>query len=123
MLDDVDTNMFANIDSNIISDASQNDPSVAFGTTSMLGYMPLQIVAPQAKGTIVQPGFPQIPYVGFEWTAMFDASSSLISPQNILPGASAGQHVMASSYTFNDASGIPRFGLGYQSQGSGNSAA
>lgn len=106
--------------SNIISDASQNDPSVAFGTTAMLGYMPLQIVAPMAKFTRVEPGYPQLPYVGFEWTAMFDnMSSSSVSGYNILPGASSGQQVMASSYTFNDGSGTPRFGIGYQQTGSG----
>lgn len=110
--------MFDDASDNIISDASQNDPSVAFGTTAMMGYMPLQIVAPTAKFTQVQPGYPQLPYIGFEWTAMFsNATTAPISPGNILPGSTGGQTVINGQYTIKNEYGNTQMVMGYQQNG------
>jgi hypothetical protein len=105
--------MFDNIQSNTISDVSQNDPSVAFGANAIMGNTQFQLQAPQSKGTIVQPGMPQIPYVGIEWIFYFTNSSNPNqNPALITSGSNTGEQVTSGQITQSDASGISRVSQG-----------
>lgn len=105
--------MFNDANSPIISDISQNDPSLSFAYNPIVGNLNFQVQAPQAKGTKVQPGFPQIPYVGTGWLFYFDqASNPNQNPVLINSGSNTGEHVASGQMTQQDASGITRVSQG-----------
>ena len=105
--------MFDNINSSTISNVSQNDPSVAFSANAITGNNQFAITAPQAKGTKVQPGFPQIPYVGIEWLIYFaQASNPNSNPVLTTSGSNTGEQVTSGQVTQADANGITRLSQG-----------
>src|SRR5215469_11181639 len=107
--------MFDNANSPIISDTMQNDPAVAFGANAIIGNTQFQVVAPQAKGTRVQPGFPAIPYVGIEWLLYFSQSSNPnTNPVFTTSGSNTGEQVTSGQITQSDAAGVSRYSQGTQ---------
>lgn len=105
--------MFDDLNSDSISDVSQNDPSVAFGANAITGNTQFQIVAPQSKGMKVQRGFPSVPYVGIEWLIYFSQSSNPNSnPTFIQRGSNTGEQVVSGQITQSDAAGISRVSQG-----------
>lgn len=105
--------MYANTNSNIISSASQNDPSIAFAANSIVGNMQFNIVAPSTKGVKVQPGFPQVPYVGLEWLLYFaQASNPMSNPVFSTGGSNTGQQAVSGQVTMTDTAGTTRYSQG-----------
>lgn len=107
--------MFDNVDSSNIQTETQNAPNLGFTTSSVLGFVGFTITAPQAKGTKVQPGFPQIPYVGEADAFFFAAMSNPQSaPYTNYGGSNTGQQVTSAQITQVDQNGTSRVQTGYQ---------
>lgn len=65
----------------------------------------------------MEDGFPSIPYLSLEAIIYQQQSSNPLSaPSTVLAGASAGQQVIGSTQTANDATGIPRYIIGNQNK-------
>ncbi len=105
--------MFDDQQSPIISSVSQNDPSISFASNPIVGNLDFNVVAPLAKGSNVEPGFPQVPYVGLEWLIYFaQASNPFANPVFSTSGSNTGQQSISGQVTQTDASGITRFSQG-----------
>lgn len=112
MYDDPE-DMFGNVGSNIISNASQNDPSIAFAANPIIGNMQFNIVAPSTKGVKVEPGYPQIPYVGLEWLIYFaQASNPIANPVFSTGGSNTGEQAVSGQITMSDSAGTTRYSQG-----------
>ena len=108
--------MYDEVNSSDIQTETQNAPNLGFTTSSVLGFVGFTISAPQAKGTKVQPGFPQIPYVGEADAFFFAAMSNPQSaPYTTLGGTNTGQQVTSGQITQQDENGTSRYQQGYQS--------
>ncbi len=105
--------LFNGVGSNIISNSSQNDPTIAFAANPIVGNMQFNLVAPTAKGSIVQPGYPAIPYVGIEWLVYFSQASNPISnPVFSTSGSNTGQQSVSGQVTMRDSAGTARYSQG-----------
>jgi len=71
-------------------------------------------LTPPATGNM-EDGFPSIPYTSLE-AIMYQQQSSnpMSSTYTVMPGGSAGQHVISSTQTSADSSGTPRYVMGVQ---------
>jgi hypothetical protein len=120
MYDDPE-DMFGNVNSNIISSSSQNDPSIAFAANSIVGNMQFNIVAPSIKGVKVQNGYPQIPYVGLEWLIYFaQASNPMTNPVFSTGGSNTGEQAVSGQITMSDSAGTTRYSQGTITNSSAN---
>ena len=107
--------MFDNINSPIISSVSQNDPSISFASNAIVGNFDFNVQAIQPQHSKVQPGFPQIPYVGLEWLIYFSqASNPIANPVFSTGGSNTGQQSISGQYTQSDANGTVRLAQGTQ---------
>lgn len=105
--------MFNDQQSPIISSVSQNDPSISFASNPIVGNLDFNVVAPLAKSTNVEPGYPQIPYVGLEWLIYFaQASNPIANPVFATSGSNTGQQAVSGQMTQVDSSGITRVSQG-----------
>jgi hypothetical protein len=104
--------MFQDPSSNVVQAEQQNAPNLSFTATPVFGNMNFNIQAPQTD-TDVQPGFPALPYISLEALIFFQGlTNPSNAPYTLLGGASAGQQVISSSQTAQDATGTSRYQIG-----------
>lgn len=102
-----------------ISSEAQNAPNLAFAANPILGNTNFNIQAPQAKGTKVQPNFPQIPYQSIESLLFFqNMDNPMNAPYTTLSGATSGSQVITGNLQVKDPStGNTNVVIGYQQNG------
>jgi hypothetical protein len=94
---------------------SQNDPSLGYTPTAIMGNTNFQLVSVFAKSE-VQPTFPQMSYISLEGELFFNAMTNpMSSPYTQYGGGNSGQQVVSGQITMRDPTGTSRFQQGFQS--------
>lgn len=94
---------------------SQNDPSLGYIPTAIMGNTNFSVQTPPTKGE-VQTAFPQIPYVSIQAEIFFNSMANPQSaPYTTMSGSNTGQQVLSGQLTQQDATGTSRYLQGYQS--------